>query len=377
MGMTQGQRVPLGGAAAWTGADLERDQSWIRHLEAADIAALDAALDHVRARGLTWPRITRAEFPLGAFGAHLADMAEELENGRGIALLRGLPVGRYDAEALKSIHYGLACHLGTPVYQSARGELIGEITDEGAAAVARGTLKVAGDKQPFLSSRARVQTTGALRFHTDRTDVVALLCVDQSMSGGVSQVASAITIHDTMLAHRPDLVEALYGDIPRSRLGEEIGGEAAHYMLPVFALHEGYFTTHYSRTYVEAGQKVASVPRMTEAQWEALDLLHELGHELCLTHRFQPGDIQYLNNHILYHGRTAYEDGSGGRRLLYRTWISMANSRPLPASHAVLFGDIAAGAVRGGIRQPDGSNGPNEVGGRAEHDPPGVPNLSD
>jgi hypothetical protein len=357
--MTQNTgRAPLGGFAAWTGADLERDQSWIRHLTAPDIAALDAALAHVRQRGLAWSQITRADFPLGDFAAHVAAMAEELENGRGLALLRGLSVERYDAEALKCIHYGLASHLGTPVYQSARGELIGEITDEGAAVLSRGTLEVAGDKQPFLSSRARVQTTGALRFHTDRTDVVALLCVDQSMSGGMSEVASAITIHDTMLERRPDLVDALYRDIPRSRLGEEKGGEAAHYMLPVFALHEGHFTTHYSRTYVEAGQKVDTVPRMSDAQWEALDLLHELGHELGLVHRFQPGDIQYLNNHILYHGRTAYEDGTGGTRMLYRTWISMANSRPLPESHAVLFGETGAGQVRGGIRQPDGSNGP-------------------
>jgi hypothetical protein len=362
MGMTQDQHAPLGGPAAWTGADLERDHSWIRHLRGPDIAALDAALDHVRARGLRWTRITRADFPLGDFAADVARMADELETGRGIALLRGLPVGRYDPETLKCIHYGLASHLGTPVYQSAKGEMIGEITDEGAAALARGTLEGSGDSQPFLSSRARVQTTGALRFHTDRTDVVSLMCVDQSLAGGLSEIASAITIHDTMLARRPDLVEELYGDIPRSRLGEEIGGEAAYYMLPVFALEQGHFTTHYSRTYVEAGQKVASVPRMSGAQWEALDLLHELGHELCLTHRFRPGDIQYLNNHILYHGRTAYEDAPqgapGGRRLLYRIWISMANSRPLPASHAVLFGDTAAGAVRGGIRQPDGSNVP-------------------
>ena len=357
-------RMPLGGAAAWTGAELERDRSWIRHLAAADIAALDAALEHVRAQGLDWSRISRADFPLGDFGAKLADIAEELEHGRGIALLRGLPVERYDAEALKCIHAGLASHLGTPVYQSAKGELIGEITDEGAAALARGTLpssgKGSGGDKPFLSSRARVQTTGLLRFHTDRTDVVALLCAEQSMSGGLSEIASAVTIHDTMLARRPDLVEELYRDLPRSRLGEERGGEAAYYMLPVFALEQGYFTTHYSRTYVEAGQRVAQVPRMSEAQWEALDLLHELGFELCLTHRFQPGDIQYLNNHILYHGRTAYEDGDGGagggRRLLYRIWISMANSRPLPAGHAVLFGETGAGVVRGGIRQPDGSN---------------------
>jgi len=352
-------RTPLGGVAAWTGAELEQDRSWIRHLEAPDIAALDAALDHVRERGLTWPQITRADFPLGDFGAHLVEMAEELETGRGIVLLRGLPVERYGSDALKCLHTGLASHLGTPVYQSAGGELIGEITDEGAAALARGTLKGTGGDKPFLSSRARVQSTGVLRFHTDRADVVALLCVEQSMSGGVSEIASAIAIHDTMLARRPDLVEELYRDIPRSRLGEEGGGEAAYYMLPVFAVEQGYFTTHYSRTYVEAGQKVATVPRMSEAQWEALDLLHELGHELCLTHRFRPGDIQYLNNHVLYHGRTAYEDGAdGGRRLLYRIWISMPNSRPLPASHAVLFGETGAGVVRGGIRQPDGSNVP-------------------
>ena len=92
-------------------------------------------------------------------------------------------------------------------------------------------------------------------------------------------------------------------------------------------------------------------------------MLQTLGHELCLTHRFQRGDIQYLNNHVLYHARTAYEDapddGSGqGRRLLYRTWLSMPNSRALPAGHSVLFGNTAAGHLRGGIRQADGTNAP-------------------
>ncbi len=350
-------RMPIGGPAAWTGAEMERDSSWTRRIDERAVAALDGALEHVRGRNLPWHRITRDDFPLGACADDLAQIADELENGRGIVLLRGLPVERYSHDQLKAIHFGLACHLGTPVYQSAAGELIGEITDEGAAARNRGTLKDGQGKDVFLSSRARVQTTGALRWHTDRTDVVALLCVDQARAGGLSEVASAVAIHDAMLARRPDLLEELYGDIPRSRLGEEKGGEAAYYMLPVFALENGHFTTHYSRTYVEAGQKVDHVPRMSERQWEALDMLAALGHELGITHRFQPGDIQYLNNHILYHGRTAYEDGpeGAGHRLLYRVWISMANSRPLPASHSVLFGDTAAGAVRGGIRQPDGT----------------------
>ena len=226
---------------------------------------------HMRDRGIAWPDLTADDFPLGDFAEDMAEVAEELEHGRGFTLLRGLPVGRYSRDQLKAIHFGLACHLGTPVYQSARGEMIGEITDEGTAARERGTLKDDTGKDVFMSSRARVQTTGALRWHTDRTDVVTLLCVDQSMSGGLSQIASAIAIHDAMLERRPDLLEELYGDIPRSRLGEEVGGEAAHYMLPVFAFEDGHFTTHYSRTYVEAGQQVASVPRMTAKQWEALD----------------------------------------------------------------------------------------------------------
>lgn len=356
--MARTHREKLGGPAAWTGADMERDRIWIRHLGAKEISALDGALDHVRARALGWAEITREDFPIGGFAAELAEMAEELENGRGTVLLRGLPEDRYSTEALKCIHFGLATHLGTPVYQSARGEMMGEIADDGAAALARGTLESKDGGKPFLSSRARAQSNAALRWHTDRTDVVALLCVAQSTAGGLSEIASAVAIHDAMLERRPDLLELLYGDIPRSRLGEEVGGAADHYMLPVFALHEGHFTTHYSRTYVEAGQKVDTVPRMTDAQWEALDLLADLGHELGMTHRFQPGDIQYLNNHLLYHGRTAFTDGAGGRRLLYRVWISMANSRALPESHAVLFGATAAGALRGGIRQPDGSNVP-------------------
>ena len=347
--------APLGGPAAWQGAQLNSDGHWIWHLDAEALQALEAAL--AATRHLDWHRISRETFPLGAWAGNIEKLAHELEEGRGIVLLRGFPVERYAADDLKRLHFGLACHLGTPIYQSARGELIGEITDEGAAALARGTLKDDNAGEVFLSSRARVQTTGPLRFHSDRCDVVSLLCAQSAASGGESQIVSAIAIHDAMAERRPDLLAELYKDLPRSRLGEEMNGAGAYYLLPVFALEQGLFTTHYSRTYVEAGQKLKHVPRVTDKQWEALDLLQELGYELCLQHKFEPGDIQFLNNHILYHARSAYEDDEQ-QRLLYRIWLSMPNSRPLPGSHGVLFGATAAGALRGGIRQPDGSNVP-------------------
>lgn len=95
------------------------------------------------------------------------------------------------------------------------------------------------------------------------------------------------------------------------------------------------------------------VARLTGAQREALDLLMTLADELSFAMRFEPGDMQLVNNHVIYHARTAFQDdaGSGQVRLLYRIWRSMPNSRPLPAGHEVLWGSIEPGAPRGGIAQ--------------------------
>jgi alpha-ketoglutarate-dependent taurine dioxygenase len=44
---------------------------------------------------------------------------------------------------------------------------------------------------------------------------------------------------------------------------------------------------------------------MSDAQWEALDLLAEIAEEVCMEMSFEPGDMQLLNNHVIYHARTA------------------------------------------------------------------------
>ena len=139
----------------------------------------------------------------------------------------------------------------------------------------------------------------------------------------------------------------------RSRLGEEIGGEHAAYPLPIWGVRDGKFTSHYSLTYIEAAELMPGVPKLAAAQREAIDLLMALAKELCFEMRFAPGDIQLLNNHVIYHGRTAFTDEPESRqdRLLLRLWLAMPNSRALPEGHEVLWRDIGAGAVRGGIGQ--------------------------
>ena len=346
-------RQPIGGPASWHGAEMARSPEWRRTLDPAALEEIERALRTAQGRGVSWRETSRADFPLPEVAALLGDIGAELEAGRGVVKLGTLAIARYPADELKQLFFGLGSHLGRAVHQSAKGELLAEIRDEGVdAGAARGQL-VSDDDEVFLSSRARVHSTGPLRFHTDRTDVAGLLCVRKAGSGGINKIVSSVAIHDEMLARRPDLVELLFGDYHRSRLGEEAGGEASHYALPVFALRDGHFTSHYSRTYIEAAQLDPEVPPMTAEQWQALDLLAEIGEELCFETTLEAGEMLFLNNHVIYHSRGAYQDPepAGRERLLYRLWLSVANSRPLPEGHEVLWGRIEAGALRGGIGQ--------------------------
>ena len=180
---------------------------------------------HVKRKGLAWSQITREDFPIRGLDGLLADIADELENGVGIMKLRGFPVDRYDEDDLRRIYFGLGTHLGTPVFQNRSGELMRAIRDEGAH-VGRTYGETKDQKgTTFLSSYARTLTNGGLRFHTDRTDVVGLLCVRQARKGGVSTLASTPAIHNAILAKRPDLLDALFTDYWRSRFGEEGTGK--------------------------------------------------------------------------------------------------------------------------------------------------------
>lgn len=353
MTTTETAPVPIRGDCVWRGEDIATSTRWVRDLTPEAIDEIDRALQEVKRRGLAWHDVTGADFPLTAAADLLDGVADELESGLGIVKLRGLPVERYSEDELRCIWFGLAGNLGRPVWQNKSGELMRPIRDEGRDVVGQRYGQIQEGGQTFLSSYARTLSNGQLRFHTDRCDVVGLLCVRQAQAGGTSKLASSASVHNAMLERRPDLAASLYEDVWRSRLGEEPNGENVAYPLPVFGQRDGRFTSHFSLTYIEAAQKMAHVPRLTDAQREAIDMLMALSQELCFEMRFEPGDMQFVNNHVIYHGRTAFEDGPspGQGRLLLRVWLSMPNSRALPVHHGVLWRATDAGALRGGIGQ--------------------------
>lgn len=343
--------MPFTGPSVWTGAGLEADQSWRWPWTTAELDELDAALATTKAASAGWLGVTRDTFPLPNVAAKLARVAEELENGRGFVLLEGLPVDKYSDEDRRRLWMGIGCWIGMPVSQDNTGQMMRDIQAQPGDLGAKHERMQKADGEEFLSSKARTYSNGLLRYHTDRTDVVGLLMAQRSASGGESNVASTAAVHNAILERRPDLLELLYQPIYRSRLGEESGGGDEVYPLPVFGVANGKLTSHYSRTYVEAAQLMPDTPRMTDAQWEALDMLAEVADELSYAMMLKPGDIQLINSHITYHARTAFQDdpATGQSRLLHRLWLTMPNNRALPTDHAVLWKSTAAGAPRGGI----------------------------
>jgi hypothetical protein len=345
---------PLTGPMVWRGEDLVRSAGWIRPIAPAEVDELDAALRVVQRRGLDWRTMTRADFSIPGLARSLAEVGRELEDGRGLVLLRRVPVERYTEDELRTIYWGLGLHLGTPRYQNPNGELIGDVRDENRL---YGAVREAVPGGEARSSRNKARSAGPLRFHTDRVDVVTLLCVRPAARGGLSKVVSAVAVHNAILERRPDLHALLCAPYYHSRQGEA-GGELKYYAMPLFAVRDGRFTSQYSRTFVEAAQRNPEVPRMTAAQDEALDLWAEVCEELCYSMDVKPGDIQLLNNHVVYHARTTYEDDPtpGRDRFLMRLWLSMPNSRALPEGYEALWGSIEPGALRGGIAQAVGGN---------------------
>jgi hypothetical protein len=342
---------PIEGACVWHGGEIVSSDRWIRPIAPGLVPALIEAAEAARARGLDWSALTAEDFDVPGLDGFCAEVREELESGSGMVKLTGLDLARIAPGLRRHVWFGLGSHLGTILSQTCDGLLMKAIQDEGyEIAVSKG-VRLDENGKPFLSSHARTLTNGPLRFHTDRCDVVGLFCVGQAASGGVSRLASSAAVHNEMLRRRPDLLELLYQPVPRTRFGEEKGGEGLVYHLPVFGQRDGRLTSHYSRTYIEHAQQLPQVPRLTAAQIEALALLDQLAAELCFEMTMAPGEIQLLNNHVIYHARTAFEnDPATGRvRSMLRLWLAMPNSRALPEDHAVLWGRVEAGALRGGI----------------------------
>ncbi len=333
---------PVIDPAGWTKEDLARDTSWTTELTTAEIADLDNAVASVEKRGITLMDLERSDFALPVLGKKLDQIRSDVIDGRGLVLLRGIPVHRYSRLQSGIAYFGLGTWIGEPVSQNGKGHLLGHVKDLGNTSFAN-------------PANRGYQTHDKLPFHSDSCDVVGLLCLHPSQSGGESTVVSTIDIYNVMLQRRPDLVAELIKPIWRDRRGEIPEGAKPYYQIPVFSFEQGYFTCNWQGGYIRSAQRFEELPRHTGLLLEALDMFAALARERCFAMDFRQGDIQLLHNHVTIHSRTEYVDFAEPekKRHLLRLWLATPGGRPLSSAFMNRYGNNMLGKrPAGGVIVP-------------------------
>ena len=340
---TKRKHKKIEGSSAWYGSEMStRSDEWTYQLGQDDLDEIRIAVDAVRKADISILRVNKDEFPLQTLGPTLERIQREVVNGRGFVLIRGLPVHDLTIEESAIAYFLIGSYFGWAIPQNAKGHVLGHVRDIGL--------------DPSNPTHRLYGTTARQLYHTDSCDIVALLCLQKAKEGGLSKIASSVTAHDEMVSRRPDLVQILSEPFYMDRKGEIPEGKGPYYQMPIFHPDGGFLTTTYNRDFITAAQRFDEVPRLTDQQIEAMDMLDELADSdhIRLDMDFRPGDMQFIHNHQVLHSRTPYEDypEPERKRHLLRLWLTPPNARPLPPVIAERFGSIEVGPTRGGIRTP-------------------------
>lgn len=318
--------------AAWTPSDYPTKDSFAIDLEPRHITVLEAEVERFKASGGGHEDLSQSSFPLTKIADDIAAWRAEVHDGRGMILLRGVPVEQIDLDDLRLMYLGLGTHFGRPVSQSNMGELVGEVVN-------------IGDKDP--KERA-YRSSRELMLHTDRADHIAMLCIRPASEGGLSGYASALTIHNIMLSERPDLLAHLYHGFHHHRFGEQPPGEplVTRERIPIFSVTDGVPSVIFIRGYINLAVEEGHVT-LSEGELEALNYMEEVSNrpDVRLDFPMAPGDLLFVNNCLILHTRTAFEDSDKPelRRYLLRLWLRQDDR---PAAEGVIVHKGKAGIVK-------------------------------
>ncbi len=325
-------RQPITEPSAWTPRDLENDTSWDLTLTRAEAGDLVRALEGAHKAGIGLEHVAVENFPLPNCAGVISRIQHALRDGRGFALLHGLPVEGHAREDIALMYWGFCAHLGLGVTQNSDGGLIHYVTE--------------GRLRPNQGTRG-VGNPGKVSLHVDLADCTTLLCVRQAADSPHSQLASSTAIHNAFLARAPEHLERLYQGFAWDRQNEHGETEAptTGYRVPVFSQIGGVVSCRYNRNWITKAAMRGD--GFTPEESELLDLLDELAQEHAFAFPFQPGDVQFVNNYTVLHGRATHKPAASedDARVLMRIWFDMDDIRPFADEPIIRHGIISHGKL--------------------------------
>jgi Taurine catabolism dioxygenase TauD, TfdA family len=334
-------RKPVSDGSAWTRDELAADRSWTRTLDRSLVDEVEQALEGAKRAGLHHTEIKSEAFPLPSAKKLFDWLARELERGRGVAVVSGVPVEGKDVADCELLFAGLSSHLGVSVVQDTAGTHIDHVVDQG----------LSYDNITVRGYRTRAQLTP----HCDSSDATTLLCLRQARTGGVNTVSSSLAVYNTILEHHPELLEVLYEGFHYNTRAQGPPGpyrDLTSHRVPVFSYHAGRLSCRFNEKGILTSEQLDGAPRLTEQERHAIDVVARLACEprYSVDVLLQPGDWLLMCNYTVFHNRSAYEDfpEPERKRLLLRKWLNLPNGRELTWE----FGDHFETGIRQGPYVP-------------------------
>ncbi|KAI4272177.1 MAG: hypothetical protein L6R38_006689 [Xanthoria sp. 2 TBL-2021] len=106
-----GWPMKLDGPMAWTGGDFPDESRFIYYLSSDDRDEVRKALMHFKAQRLDRDEVSKSNFPLPTLASRFTKTCEEVYNGLGAMILRGLDVEKYTPEDLLVVFLGVSSYI--------------------------------------------------------------------------------------------------------------------------------------------------------------------------------------------------------------------------------------------------------------------------
>ena len=303
---------------AWRGSDFASPDEIAVKLTPGQRRSLAELGGRVCGQGRGWNDLTAEEEALPDLAETLADVRRQVYDGRGLVLLRGLPMDELDEDQAAVATWAVASHFGRRATQSSLGDMLGRV-----------------EIDPNLQQAWRgYRSASQSRFHTDHVDGLGLACVRPAGSGGASCVVSAAAVHNVLAAERPDFLPALYQGFRMHWFGEPPapGETVTDLDVPVFSWSDDRIVCVMLPSYMEAAAKELGMA-MPPLLAEGCAMMHEIAARdgMALNFMLEAGDMLLIDNKAVLHGRAAFESSPAelSQRLLFRLQFEVLPLRPV------------------------------------------------
>lgn len=304
---------------AWRGPSLGRDEYVLRIPDECR-SELRSLLQELRAAPVPTLLLLPEHFELAACARWMTAARERLDHGPGFVILDHLDIDDMTRQEAIDLYWILANLVEPPVAQEWKGTVIYDVRHDG---------------QEYGADTRGALTPVGLEMHNDSSmgeappNYLGLLCLQTAKKGGMSIVSSALAAHNHFMQTRPDVLQRLYEPFYRDHQEYQAADAASKNNRPVFAW-DGQLRTRFNARHIVRGyEKTGRVldPLGAEAVRLMDEFLSDPRNRLDLW--LERGQIQLLNNRVIVHGRTPYEDHDDPdrHRHLIRLWLRAGDRR--------------------------------------------------